>query len=153
MVSALRPELEAAVETAGRVAREVLAPKAEAVDRDNAFPYDSLAALRSSGLLSLLVPRDYGGLETDPRTYCKIVFELGRACPSTAVIFVMHCGVTRNISLYGDQATRRRFLPRIASGELLFSSSRNEPTASATQGYVGQLKESLKPTPDGGYIF
>jgi len=152
-VRTVRPELEAAIETAERVAREVLAPNAEAVDRDNAFPEASIAALRASGLLALLVPREYGGLETDPRTYCKIAFELGRACPSTAVIFVMHCGVTRNITVNGDQATQRRFLPRIASGELLFSSSRNEPSASATQGYVGQLKESLRPTPDGGYIF
>ena len=153
MARVLRPELEAAIESAGGIAREVLAPNAERVDRENAYPYESTAAVRSSGLLGLLVPREYGGLEADPRTFCRIVFELGRACPSTAMIFVMHCGVTRNIGLYGGEPTRRRFLPRIAAGELFFSSSRNEPQASATQGYIGELKESLTPTPDGGYVF
>src|SRR5436305_1584567 len=122
MTRGLRPELEAAIESAGRIAREVLAPNAEQVDRENAYPYESTAAVRSSGLLGLLVPRDYGGLESNPRTFCRIVFELGRACPSTAMIFVMHCGVARNIGVYGGEATKRRFLPRIGAGELLFSS-------------------------------
>ncbi len=136
----IRPELQEAVERATTIAREVLAVHAEAVDRSGAFPEASVAALRSSGLLGILVPREYGGLEADPRTYCRVVMELGRACPSTSMIFVMHCGVGRNIELNGGVATRRRFLPRMASGELLISSARNEPTASATQGYVGALR-------------
>src|SRR5262249_26078774 len=69
------------------------------------------------------------------------------------MIYVMHCGVVRNMTRWAGEATKRRFLPRIASGEILICSNRNEPQASTTQGYIGALQESLTPTPDGGYIF
>ena len=82
MTRGLRPELEAAIESAGRIAREVLAPNAEQVDRENAYPYESTAAVGSSGLLGLLVPRDYGGLESNPRTFCRIVLQ--RTCNQRA---------------------------------------------------------------------
>jgi alkylation response protein AidB-like acyl-CoA dehydrogenase len=55
MARVLGPELEAAIERAGRIAREILAPNAERIDRENVF-------LRDAGLLGLIVPRDYGGL-------------------------------------------------------------------------------------------
>lgn len=141
------------VEQAERIARDVLALNAERVDRDGCFPAESVAALRASGLFGLLVPRAYGGLEADPFTFCRIVRTLGRACPSTAMIFNMHCGVARNIALYGPDATRVRFLPGVARGEILLCSIRNEPNASATQGYRGGLQESLIPLPDGGYRY
>ena len=151
MPRSTRPELQAAVERASTIARDVLAVHAERVDRSGAFPWESIAALRSSGLLGILVPRDYGGLEADPWTYCRVLMELGRACPSTTMIMAMHCGVGRNIHENGSEATRRRFLPRMAGGELLACSARNEPTAATTQGYGGAIRESLTPTPDGGY--
>lgn len=146
-----RPELQAALERASAIARDVLAVHAERVDRDGAFPNESIAALRSSGLLGILIPRAYGGLEADPWTYCGVLMELGRACPSSAMIFAMHCGVGRNIHLNGSEATRRRFLPRMAGGELLVCSARNEPEASTTQGYGGAIREGLRPMPNGGY--
>jgi alkylation response protein AidB-like acyl-CoA dehydrogenase len=153
MARSRRPELEAAVARARTIAREVLLPNARQVDREGSFPLDSMEAVRTAGLLGLLVSREYGGLESDPRTYCEVFMELGKACPSTAMIFAMHCGVVRNVELYAGEATKRRFLPPMTSGELLVCSARNEPTASATQGYVGSLRESLTPQPAGGYRF
>jgi alkylation response protein AidB-like acyl-CoA dehydrogenase len=143
--------LQAAVERASAIADDVLAVHADAVDRTGGFPEASIAALRASGLMGILVPRAYGGLEADPWTYCRALTELGRRCPSSTMIFAMHCGVGRNIHLNATEATRRRFLPRMASGELLVSSVRNEPAASTTQGYGGAIRESLRPAPDGGY--
>jgi alkylation response protein AidB-like acyl-CoA dehydrogenase len=69
------------------------------------------------------------------------------------MIFNMHCGVARNIVNYGPDETRMRFLPAVARGEVLFCSIRNEPNASATQGYKGGLQESLTPLPEGGYRY
>lgn len=147
------PALLEAIERAQAIARDVLEPHAEQVDREAAFPTASVAAIRESGLLGLLVPTEYGGLGSDPWTFSKVVMALGRADPSTAMIYVMHCGVVRNMTRWASEATKRRFLPRVARGELLICSNRNEPQASTTQGYIGELKESLTPTPDGGYRF
>jgi alkylation response protein AidB-like acyl-CoA dehydrogenase len=146
-------ELQEAAERAERIAREVLAPNAARVDREAAWPAESIAAIRASGLLGLLVPEEYGGLGSDPFTFCRVVRAFGRSCPSSAMIYVMHCGKVRDITRYAHQPTQRKFLPRIAAGELLLCSNRNEPGASATHGYIGELTESLTPQPDGGYRF
>ena len=139
------------MERASTIADDILAVHADAVDRTGRFPEESIAALRASGLMGILVPRAYGGLEADPWTYCQVLMELGRACPSSTMIFAMHCGVGRNIHLNATEVTRRRFLPRMASGELLVCSARNEPAANTTQGYGGAIRESLRPAPGGGY--
>jgi alkylation response protein AidB-like acyl-CoA dehydrogenase len=148
-----RPELDAVVERATTIAGEVLAPNAEAIDREGAYPTASVAALRRSGLLGLLVPTDYGGIGGEAFTYARVVMALARACASTAMIFVMHNSVVRNITRRASEVTRQRFLPAVARGECLFCSNRNEPEASTTQGYIGDLRESLEPLPDGGYRF
>ena len=153
MSRAMFPKLEEAVQTAERVAREVLAPSAERVDREGCFPAESVAALRATPILGALVSREYGGIEADAATYVRIVMALAQACPSTAMIYVMHCGVTRNILTNASEATRRHFLPRAASGEQLYCSARNEPNATATQGYAGKLRISLTPSAEGGYLF
>ena len=151
MATATRPDLEAAVERARQIAREVLAPHAARVDREAAWPTESIDAIRQSGLLGLLVPTEYGGLGADPWTFCQVVRLLARACPSTTMIYVMHCGKVRDITRFAHEPTKRKFLPRVARGEILFCSSRNEPEASATHGYIGELSVSLRREPDGGY--
>ena len=153
MQGSTRPGLAQTVELAAKVASEVLAPNAAEVDRTGAYPTASVAALRRSGLLALLVPTEYGGLGGDAFTYARVVMALGRTCASSTMIFVMHNSVVRNITRRAGEATRRRFLPAVARGECLFSSNRNEPEGSTTQGYIGNLRESLTPLPDGGYSF
>ena len=153
MLETQRPELQSAVERAEQLARDVLAPNAERYDRSGEFPQESIQALRSSGLVGLLIPREYGGLDGGPRTFAGVLMALGRVCPSTAMIFSMHSGVARNIARHALEATKQRFLPKMANGELLACSARNEPNASVTRGYVGSLRESLVPTPDGGYRY
>jgi alkylation response protein AidB-like acyl-CoA dehydrogenase len=69
------------------------------------------------------------------------------------MIYVMHCGVTRNMLTAAHEPTKREFLPKAAAGEQLYCSARNEPNASATQGYVGKLRQSLEPRGDGSYLF
>ena len=53
-----RPELLEAIDRAEQLARDVLAPNAERFDRSGAFPDESVAALRSSGLFGLLIQRE-----------------------------------------------------------------------------------------------
>jgi len=76
------------------VAENDLAPRAAAVDRDAAFPKESVAALAAAGLLGLNVPRAYDGLGEGPRTAAAVIDALAQRCPSTAMVYLMHlCGI------------------------------------------------------------
>ncbi len=70
---------------------EKLAAKADSVDRNAAFPSDSVRLLGDGQLLGLVVPARFGGLEADAETFARIVQSVAEACASTGMIFVMHC--------------------------------------------------------------
>src|SRR3954463_15717046 len=79
---------------ADAIAEKDLEPRAEAGDRDAAFPKESLAALGAAGLLGLNVPQAYGGLGEGPRTAAAGIDAVAQRCPSTAMVYLMHlCGV------------------------------------------------------------
>jgi len=80
--------------TAAAIAEKDLAPRAASVDRDAAFPTESIAALGAGGLLGLNVPQAYGGLGEGLRTAAAVIDALAQRCPSTAMVYLMHlCGI------------------------------------------------------------
>ena len=90
----LNDEQQRIAATAAAVAERDLAPRAAAVDRDAAFPKDSIAALGASGLLGLTVPQAQGGLGQGLRTAAAVIDAVAQRCPSTAMVYLMHlCGV------------------------------------------------------------
>ncbi|WP_413105190.1 acyl-CoA dehydrogenase family protein [Streptomyces sp. Inha503] len=64
--------------------RPLLSGNADSADRERAVPAENIGALAEAGLLSLMRPARYGGLETDHRTLLEVSREIGRACGSTA---------------------------------------------------------------------
>jgi alkylation response protein AidB-like acyl-CoA dehydrogenase len=90
----LNDEQQRIAATAAEVADRDLAPRAGEVDREAAFPKDSIAALGAAGLLGLNVPKKHGGLEQGPRTVVAVIDALAQRCPSTAMVYLMHlCGI------------------------------------------------------------
>src|SRR4029077_12002176 len=90
----LNDEQQRLAATAAAVAERELAPRAAGVDRDAAFPKDSIAALGANGFLGLTVPKAHGGLGQGPRTAAAVIEALAQRCPSTAMGYLMHlCGV------------------------------------------------------------
>ncbi|NGO71882.1 acyl-CoA dehydrogenase family protein [Streptomyces boncukensis] len=63
--------------------RPLLDGNAELTDRERGVPADTIEALAGAGLLSLMQPARYGGLQTDFRTLLEVAREVGRACGST----------------------------------------------------------------------
>lgn len=79
--------------SASEVLKEVLplaAKHAEQVDAEGAFPGQAVDALRASGLLGLVLPRDIGGMGAGPVEFTEVVTELAAACGSTAMVYLMH---------------------------------------------------------------
>ena len=77
-------------ELAATLGREKFAPRAAAHDRDATFPFDNYQDLRETGLLTICVPKAFGGLGADFATYVMVAAEIGRHCGATALSYNMH---------------------------------------------------------------
>jgi alkylation response protein AidB-like acyl-CoA dehydrogenase len=130
------------VQIARAIAAEVLAPRAAHHDATGEFPEQALRALGEAGLLGLLVPREYGGLEVSYETFVAVVEALGCACASTAMIFVMHHCQYAMVVDHGTDRQKETFLPPIARGEQLVASATTEPETGGNAGFCVSAKES-----------
>jgi acyl-CoA dehydrogenase len=132
------------------VAEGAVQPRAAEVDRDHAFPHAAIDAAREAGLLGVLVPREYGGAGMDSLAFAICIEELARACASTAVIVDVHTSVgTEPILLFGDEEQKRRWLPPLASGEMLGAFALSEPSSGSD---AASLKTTARRDGDGGYV-
>lgn len=104
----------------------VLLRNAGPADENAEFPVESVAALRKSGLLGLLVPREHGGLGCGLAELVDVARVLGGACASTALVFAMHCQQVDALVRFGDDRLHADVLPRIAHGELYLGSITSE---------------------------
>lgn len=88
-----------------------IAARASGYDRDNAFPVEDFADLRTAGLLGLMVPRRLGGLGAGFADYAEVAHTLAQADPATALVFNMHASVTGTLSMVPDEVARGLGVP------------------------------------------
>ncbi|HMJ52066.1 MAG TPA: acyl-CoA dehydrogenase family protein [Polyangiaceae bacterium] len=98
------------------IVEEVVRPNAERTDRDGVFPRDNLRALAKAGWNGVLVPKELGGLGLDHRAFGIAAEEIGRACASTALVYVMHVGAAQTVQLFGSDEQKKRWLVPIRDG-------------------------------------
>jgi alkylation response protein AidB-like acyl-CoA dehydrogenase len=113
----------------GKFAQQELAPHAAEWEERGEFPRAVVAQLAALGLTGLLIPDEYGGANLSRLTSAIVYEELARAEFSTAVWLSVHNMVTSLIVRFGDAAQQRRWLPRLATGELLAAFSLSEAHA------------------------
>jgi alkylation response protein AidB-like acyl-CoA dehydrogenase len=112
------------------VAQGEVRPHASEVDRDHRFPEEAIDAARAAGLLGVLIPREYGGSGMDAIAFAICIEELAQACASTSVIVDVHTSVgSEPILLFGTEEQKQRWLPPLASGELLGAFALTEPAS------------------------
>ncbi len=99
-------------------ARAEIAPHVGDWDEGETFPLDAVRALGRLGYMGCIFPEELGGAGLDYLSYCIVVEELARVDPSVALIVAAHTSLCAN-HLYsrGTDEQRRRYLPRLASGE------------------------------------
>ena len=138
----LRPPVTSEwVATARALADGPLAAHAAAVDRDERYPEEGLAALAAAGLCGMSVPRAYGGLELDPVSAMAVVEELARGCPSTGALMLTYGGSVLSILEYGTGAQKRQWLPGVAAGRLGLSFALTEPQAGSDAAAIASTAE------------
>jgi butyryl-CoA dehydrogenase len=111
-------------------AQECLLPGAAARDMSHAFPQDELRQMGELGFLGMLVPDDYGGSDTGTVAYALALEEIAAGDGSCSTIMSVHNSVgCVPILKFGTEAQRRRFLPKLASGEWIGGFALTEPQA------------------------
>lgn len=116
-----------ALSRARRLASEVVAAHAEAVDREARFPREAVAALKAERLLGAMVPIELGGEGATLGEVAEMAHALGRHCGSTAMVFAMHQIQIACLVRHGLTAPfQRGLLARIAAEQLLLASATSE---------------------------
>jgi alkylation response protein AidB-like acyl-CoA dehydrogenase len=99
-----------------------------AFDEQETIPEATITALAQRGLLSLTIPREYGGVGLSSTGYARVFGELSRLDASLAVLIGVHCGLgSKAIVLFGTAEQKERYLPMLARGETLAAYALTEP--------------------------
>jgi alkylation response protein AidB-like acyl-CoA dehydrogenase len=124
------------VETAARLARERLAPRAAEYDRDAKNPVESWKDLASTGLLGAAIPKAHGGLGLDMPDYVGVIRALAGGCASTAMTLHMHSTVMRFIDALCTEPQKRRYYPEVVKDGKLSGSWGSEPAVSLSRTFL-----------------
>ncbi len=145
----LTDEQRAIQATVAEFARERVAPRAEEMDRNEAFPYDLVAEMADLGLMGLPFPEEYGGAGADTVSYVLAIMELARVDASTAITMAAHVSLGATpFYLFGSEEQKRRYLVPLAQGRMLWGFGLTEPGAGSDAGNT-QTKAELR---DGKWI-
>ena len=122
--------LAAMIDEVARLAREELIPAEEEVEATDAIPGHIVQRLREFGFFGMTIPAEYGGLDLTMYEEARVVMELCYASPVFRSYFGTSNGVgTLGITIDGTEEQRRRYLPKIATGEMVASFALTEPDA------------------------
>jgi alkylation response protein AidB-like acyl-CoA dehydrogenase len=111
-----------------KFADDDVAPRAAAYDRSCEFPWDNVKQMGELGLLGVTIPDEYGGAGMDTISYCIAIEEIARACASTAVIAAVQNGLVNfPIFKFGTDEQKKKYLPKLTSGQLIGAYSLTEP--------------------------
>ncbi|WP_353187173.1 isovaleryl-CoA dehydrogenase [Bosea sp. (in: a-proteobacteria)] len=109
-------------------AQEKIAPRAEEIDRTNQFPRDLWPEMGALGLHGITVEEDYGGAGLGYLEHCIAVEEVSRASASVGLSYGAHSNLCVNqIRRNGNEAQKRRYLPKLISGEHVGALAMSEP--------------------------
>ncbi len=123
-----RDTLEQFLATVRRFVDERLIPAEEAVAREDRVPADIVAQMRDLGLFSLSIPEAHGGLGLGVEDEVRVMLEIGRAAPAFRSVFATNVGIgSQGLVMDGTEDQKRRFLPLLASGEVIGSFALTEP--------------------------
>jgi acyl-CoA dehydrogenase len=124
-------------------------PLEEQVDREDAIPEPLVQRMRMLGLFGHSIPREYGGAGLNSEELSQINMEVARAATAFRARFGGNTGIaSESLVVDGTEAQKRRYLPRLASGEITGCFALTEPEAGSDA-----TAQSTVATPDGSDHF
>jgi alkylation response protein AidB-like acyl-CoA dehydrogenase len=125
----IKKEQQTILETAGKVAREDLLPRAADIDLKSVHPTESWAAIWRNGLLGITIPKEYGGIGLGLLESTMVLEKLAAGCASTTASFHMHTVVQRYIDALGTVQQKEELFSEVINEGKLFGSWGSEPGA------------------------
>lgn len=135
---ALDPEIfDALLEGVRRFVTERLRPLEAQVSETDEIPEDLVQDMRELGLFGLSISEEFGGLGLNMEEEVRIAFELGRTSPAMRSTFGTNVGIgSQGLVMDGNDAQKAKYLPLIASGEIITSFALTEPDVGSDSGAV-----------------
>jgi len=128
---------------AREVAKNVVAPRAAEIDETGEFAWDIVEEYSKHGFLSLLIPKEYGGMDADITSFCLIAEEIANYCASSALLVIVQAVGTMPLALGGTQELKENFLTRIVREKALICFCVTEPDAGSDSASI-RTKAVLK---------
>src|SRR5208282_1231928 len=126
----LGPEIDMLRTTVRGFAENRIAPLAAEIDRTDRFPIELWPQMGALGLHGITVEEEYGGAGMGYLAHCVAMEEVSRASASVGLSYGAHSNLCVNqIRRNGNAAQRRRYLPRLVSGEHVGALAMSEPGA------------------------
>ena len=120
----------ALIEQVRRFVTETCVPVEAQVGDEDAVPQHVVDAMKALGLFGIAVPDEYGGLDLDMETECLVAMELGQTSPAFRSVAGTNIGIgSQALVLFGTEEQKQKWLPGVASGDLIASFALTEPEA------------------------
>ena len=111
-------------------AEKEVKPLAAEIDDEERFPAETVEKMARLGIMGIPVPKEYGGAGGDNVLYTMAVEELSRVCATTGVVVSAHTSLCcAPIMEHGTEEQKRKYLPKLASGEWIGAFGLTEPNA------------------------
>ena len=128
---------EQLIDTVRRFVTERLRPIEAKVSEDDAIPAEVIEEMKGLGLFGLSIPEEFGGLDLSMEDECLVGVELGRTSPAFRSAFGTNVGIgSQGLVMFGTDAQKAKYLPGIASGEIITSFALTEPEAGSDSANV-----------------
>jgi isovaleryl-CoA dehydrogenase len=126
----LGTEVDMLRQTVSGFAQDKIAPRADEIDRSNAFPRDLWPEMGALGLHGITVEEEYGGAGLGYLAHCVAMEEVSRASAAVGLSYGAHSNLCVNqLRRNGSEAQKRKYLPKLISGEHVGALAMSEPGA------------------------
>jgi alkylation response protein AidB-like acyl-CoA dehydrogenase len=144
----LSTEEEAIVEVVAKFVDTDVRPVVNALEHANTYPEALIEQMKALGVFGLAIPEPYGDFGVSTPCYARVTEELARGWMSLAGAFGGHSVVSKLIGRFGTEEQRRRYLPRMATGELRATMALTEPDGGSD---LQALRTVARPV-DGNWV-
>ncbi len=129
------------VKQAARIGKEKIRPVAAKYDIEGTFPWDLVKVFADAGFYSIYIPEEYGGLGRGVMDLVLVTEELSRYCGGIALAVAATALGTFPIIIGGNEEQKKKYLPKLAKGEMIAAFGLTEPAAGSDAGSISTRAE------------